>query len=78
MEEKERILAKHKQPKPEEEEEKPSDPVVITEGGCTTEFVLVESVHYALVIDVFVFKIGVENNFQFSGNNKGMCEPECY
>ena len=78
MEEKEKILAKHKQPKPEEEEEKPRDPVVITEGGYKTEFVLVESVHYALVSEVFVFTISAENNVQFSGNNKGMCESECY
>ena len=52
MEEKERILAKHKKPEPEpEEEEKPKDSVVtIREGtGCKTEFVVVESVHYALV-----------------------------
>ena len=47
MEEKEKILAKHKTPQPEEE--KPKDSVVITEGGCKTEFVVVESVHYALV-----------------------------
>ena len=50
MEEKEKILAKHTTtPKPEEEELK--DSVVITEGegGCKTEFVVVESVHYALV-----------------------------
>ena len=47
MEEKEKILAKHKKPKPDEE--KQQDEVVITEDGCKTEFVVVESVHYALV-----------------------------
>ena len=78
MEEKERILAKHKQPKPDEEEEKPSDPVVITEGGCTTEFVLVESVHYALVREEGLFNKIAQNNFQLPGNNEGMCQSERY
>ena len=48
VEEKEKILAKHKKPEPEEEE-KPKDSVVIRDDGCKTEFVVVESVHYALV-----------------------------
>ena len=47
MEEKEKILAKHKKTKPDEEQQQ--DVVVITEDGCKTEFVVVESVHYALV-----------------------------
>ena len=52
MEEKERILAKHEeQEEKTAEEQKAKDVVVIKEGtgGCMTEFVVVESVHYALV-----------------------------
>ena len=48
MEEKEKILAKHKESEKEEEKEQ-QDVVVIKENGCRTEFVVVESVHYALV-----------------------------
>ena len=48
VEEKEKILAKHKESEKEEEKEQ-QDVVVIKENGCRTEFVVVESVHYALV-----------------------------
>ena len=61
VEEKERILAKHKEQEErtaDAEEQKSKDVVVIKEaaGGCKTEFVVVESVHYALVRGLAGFK----------------------